>query len=67
MDKKRVKSAAKAVATGIIIAELAILDYVAVQLTRGIEIEYNLDELEGAEEVAMKDMKAMEGEGYVGE
>ena len=67
MNKKRVKSAAKAVATGIIIAELAILDYVAVQLTRGIEIEYNLDELEGAEEVAMKDMKAMEGEGYVGE
>ena len=57
MDKKKVKSAAKAVATGIIIAELAILDYVAVQLTRGIEIEYNLDELEGAEEVAMKDME----------
>ena len=57
MNKKRVKSAAKAVATGIIIAELAILDYVAVQLTRGIEIEYNLDELEGAEEVAMKDME----------
>ena len=67
MDKKRVKSAAKAVATGIIIAELAILDYVAVQMTRGIEIEYNLDELEGAEEAAMQDMKAMEGEGYVGE
>lgn len=62
MDKKKVKSAAKAVATGIIIAELAILDYVAVQLTRGIEIEYNLDELPGAEEAAMKDMKAMEGE-----
>ena len=57
MNKKKVKSAAKAVATGIIIAELAILDYVAVQLTRGIEIEYNLDELEGAEEVAMKDME----------
>lgn len=57
MDNQKVKSAAKAVATGIIIAELAILDYVAVQLTRGIEIEYNLDELEGAEEVAMKDME----------
>ena len=60
MDKQKVKSAAKAVATGIIIAELAILDYVAVQMTRGIEIEYNLDELEGAEEAAMKDME--EGE-----
>ena len=57
MNKQKVKSAAKAVATGIIIAELAILDYVAVQMTRGIEIEYNLDELEGAEEVAMKDME----------
>ena len=60
MDKNKVKSAAKAVATGIIIAELAILDYVAVQMTRGIEIEYNLDELPGAEEAAMQDMK--EGE-----
>lgn len=57
MNKKQVKSAAKAVATGIIIAELAILDYVAVQMTRGIEIEYNLDELPGAEEAAMKDME----------
>lgn len=57
MDKKKVKSAAKAVATGIIIAELAILDYVAVQMTRGIEISYDLNELEGAEEVALKDME----------
>jgi len=63
MNKQKVKSAAKAVATGIIIAELAILDYVAVQLTRGIEIEYNLDELPGAEEAALQDMKkAEEGE-----
>lgn len=60
MDKKQVKSAAKAVATGIIIAELAILDYVAVQMTRGIEIEYNLDELPGAEEAAKQDMKKVE-------
>ena len=60
MNKQKVKSAAKAVATGIIIAELAILDYVAVQLTRGIEIEYNLDELSEAERVAENDMK--EGE-----
>lgn len=61
MNKQKVKSAAKAVATGIIIAELAILDYVAVQMTRGIEIEYNLDELPGAEAAALEDMRK-EGE-----
>ena len=61
MNKAKVKSAAKAVATGIIIAELAILDYVAVQMTRGIEIEYNLDELPGAEAAALEDMSE-EGE-----
>lgn len=61
MNKAKVKSAAKAVATGIIIAELAILDYVAVQMTRGIEIEYNLDELPGAEAAALEDM-SKEGE-----
>lgn len=57
MNKQKAKSAAKAVATGIIIAELAILDYVAVQMTRGIEVSYDLSELEGAEEVALKDME----------
>lgn len=60
MDKAKMKRTAKAVATGIIIAELAILDYVAVQMTKGIEIEYNLDELPAAEQAALSDMK--EGE-----
>lgn len=41
MNKQKAKSTAKAVATGIIIAELAILDYVAVQMTRGIEVLYS--------------------------
>lgn len=60
MNKQKAKSTAKAVATGVIIAELAILDYVAVQMTRGIEVSYDLSELEGAEEAAMSDME--EGE-----
>jgi hypothetical protein len=57
MNKQKAKSTAKAVATGIIIAELAILDYVAVQMTRGIEVSYDLSELEGAEDQAFKDME----------
>lgn len=60
MDKAKMKRTAKVVATGIIIAELAILDYVAVQMTKGIEVSYDLSELPAAEQAAMSDMK--EGE-----
>ena len=60
MDKTKMKRTAKVVATGIIIAELAILDYVAVQMTKGIEVSYDLSELPAAEEAALSDMK--EGE-----
>lgn len=60
MDKTKMKRTAKVVATGIIIAELAILDYVAVQMTKGIEISYDLSELPAAEQAALSDMK--EGE-----
>lgn len=60
MDKTKIKRTAKVVATGIIIAELAILDYVAVQMTKGIEVSYDLSELPAAEQAALSDMK--EGE-----
>lgn len=60
MDKTKMKRTAKVVATGIIIAELAILDYVAVQMTKGIEVSYDLSELPAAEQAALSDMK--EGE-----
>lgn len=57
MDKTKMKRTAKVVATGIIIAELAILDYVAVQMTKGIEVSYDLSELPAAEQAALSDMK----------
>lgn len=60
MDKTKMKRTAKVVATGIIIAELAILDYVAIQMTKGIEVSYDLSELPAAEQAALSDMK--EGE-----
>lgn len=60
MDKTKMKRTAKVVATGIIIAELAILDYVAVQMTKGIEVSYDLSELPAAEQAALSDME--EGE-----
>ena len=60
MDNTKMKRTAKLVATGIIIAELAILDYVAIQMTKGIEVSYDLSELPAAEQAALSDME--EGE-----
>ena len=58
MDKR---SVAKAVATGVIIAELAVLDYAAWTLMRnGVSVEVSSEELTDAAEVAVHDM--MEGE-----
>lgn len=55
MNKKQVL---KAIATGVVIAELAVLDYAAVN---GFSVEVSLRELEKAEKVAESDMVA-EGE-----
>lgn len=54
MDKKKV---AKAVATAVVIAELAVLDYAAWRMMRdGVSIEISQEELEQAEEAAAADM-----------
>lgn len=54
MNKKKV---AKAVATAMVIAELAVLDYAAWRMMKdGISIEISTEELEKAEEAAMADM-----------
>ena len=54
MDKKKV---VKAVATAVVIAELAVLDYAAWRLMKdGVTIEISQEELNEAEEAAMADM-----------
>ena len=54
MNKKELL---KAIATGVVIAELAVLDYAAIELVRhGVTIEVERAELEEAGEVAMHDM-----------
>lgn len=58
MDKKRI---AKAVVAGVIVAELAVLDYAAWTLMKnGVSVEVSSEELTDAAEVAVHDM--MEGE-----
>ena len=54
MDKKKV---AKAVATAVVIAELAVLDYAAWRMMKdGVTIEISQEELTEAEEAAATDM-----------
>ena len=54
MNKKQV---VKAVATAVVIAELAVLDYAAWRLMKdGISIEISTEELTEAEEAAAADM-----------
>lgn len=54
MNKKDI---AKAVATAVVIAELAVLDYAAWRMMKdGVTIEISQEELEKAEEAAMADM-----------
>lgn len=58
MDRR---SVAKAVVTGVIVAELAVLDYAAWTMMRnGVSVEVSSEELTDAAEVAVHDM--MEGE-----
>ena len=58
MDKR---SVAKAVVTGVIVAELAVLDYAAWTMKRnGSSVSVSSEELTDAAEVAIHDM--MEGE-----
>ena len=54
MNKKQV---AKAVATAVVIAELAVLDYAAWRMMKdGVTIEISQEELTEAEEAAAADM-----------
>lgn len=58
MDKR---SVAKAVVTGVIVAELAVLDYAAWTLMRnGVSVEVSSEELTDAAEVAVHDMMEVE-------
>lgn len=58
MDKRKTKMA---VVAGVIIAELAVLDYAAwTVMNNGVVVEVSAEELTEAAEVAMHDM--MEGE-----
>lgn len=46
-----------AVATGVVIAQLAVLDYAAIKVLRnGFSVEVNVEELKAAEAVAEADM-----------
>lgn len=55
MDKKKTR---KAVVAGIIIAELAVLDYCAYRLMRGgVAVEISTEELQNAAAVARQDMR----------
>lgn len=48
-----------AVATGVVIAQLAVLDYAAVKVLRdGFSVEISVDELKAAEAVAEADMES---------
>ena len=47
-----------AVATGVVIAQLAVLDYAAIKVLRnGFSVEVNVEELKAAEAVAEADME----------
>ena len=54
---KERRNLGRAIAAGVVIAELALLDYAAIQLVRnGVVIEVTAEELDAARAAAMEDM-----------